>query len=94
MARSPPITPSPRVAAIPFITGSVRFEIPGDQNSAVDVGLALKFSGSSDGEVAYTRVKYVKKIHGGPAGKVTYTQDKSLRGAVTPERMARLTREA
>lgn len=43
--------------------------------------LALAHSGFREGdtaEVAWTRVKYVRKVKGAPAGLVTYTQEKVM----------------
>jgi predicted ribosome quality control (RQC) complex YloA/Tae2 family protein len=55
--------------------------------------LALKHSGTPTGErgeVAYTRVKYVRRA--GAPGLVTFSQDKTLYVEVSPERLARVTR--
>ncbi len=57
--------------------------------------LALAHSGfheGDDGEVAWTRVKYVRKVKGAP-GKVTYTQEKVLRVRRERDALAGVERE-
>jgi predicted ribosome quality control (RQC) complex YloA/Tae2 family protein len=44
------------------------------------------------GEVAWTHVKFVRKVKGGAAGQVTFTQDRTLAIRVEPERLERLLR--
>lgn len=54
--------------------------------------LALKYSGIREGdaaEVAYTRVKFVRKVPGVP-GKVTYSQEKTLHVRLEVERLSHL----
>lgn len=55
--------------------------------------LAAHFSeekGRDRVEVAWTRVKYVRKSKGAPPGAVTYSQEKSVLVSPDPERLARL----
>jgi predicted ribosome quality control (RQC) complex YloA/Tae2 family protein len=59
--------------------------------------LALHHSqakGEPRGEVAYTRVKYVRRVKGGAAGQVTYSQEKTFVVRVEPARLDRLARSA
>ncbi len=58
--------------------------------------LALKYGGrqvGDDGEVSYTRVKYVKRAPGGVPGRVTHSQDKTLYVRISEESLAGLKRE-
>ena len=65
-----------------------------DQESLLDAAhLAAHFSdarGEPGPEVAYTRVKHVKKPRGAPPGAVTYSQERSIRLRVEPARLERL----
>lgn len=57
--------------------------------------LALKYSGrqvGDDGDVSYTRVKHVRRVPGGPPGRVTITQDKTLYLRLEPELLGRIQR--
>jgi predicted ribosome quality control (RQC) complex YloA/Tae2 family protein len=65
-----------------------------DQESLLDAAhLAAHFSdarGDPGPEVAYTRVKHVKRPRGAPPGAVTYSQERSIRLRVEPARLERL----
>ncbi len=65
-----------------------------DQESLLDAAhLAAHFSdarGESAPEVAYTRVKYVKKPRGAAPGAATYSQERALALRVEPARLERL----
>ena len=57
--------------------------------------LALRYGGrkmGDDGEVAYTRAKYVRRVPGGAPGRVTYSQEKALSVRLVPELMERIKR--
>ncbi len=58
-------------------------------------GLALRHSGFTPGDkadVAYTRVKYVRKVPGGAPGLVTYSQDKTLFVELSNTNLSRIVR--
>jgi len=74
----------------------VRGSSPPDLEVLLDAAcLALKFSGFSwgdKGEVAYTRVKHVRRIPGAHPGLVTYSQDKTLFVELSKSRFDRFSR--
>jgi predicted ribosome quality control (RQC) complex YloA/Tae2 family protein len=55
---------------------------------------ASELKGEARAEVAYTRVKFVRRQVPGAPGQVTYTREKSLMLRVEPERLQRLLRSA
>ena len=65
-----------------------------DQETLLDAAhLALHFSdarGEPQADVAYTRVKHVRKPKGSAPGAVTYSQEKVLLLRVEPRRIERL----
>ena len=69
-------------------------EVP--QEALIDAAhLAHHFSqrkGEPRGEVAWTHVKFVRKIKGGAAGQVTFTRDRTLAIRIEPDRLERLLR--
>jgi predicted ribosome quality control (RQC) complex YloA/Tae2 family protein len=70
-----------------------RDEAPGEQtlrDAALLAGHHSETRGMEVVEVAWTRVKYVRKVHGGPPGAVTYSQEKTLAVRPEPERLARI----
>ncbi len=57
--------------------------------------LALHFSqakGEPRAEVSYVKAKFLRKVKGGPPGRVTYTREKTFLCRVEPERIERLLR--
>lgn len=68
-----------------------------DQESLLDAAhLAVHFSdarGESSADVAWTRVKHVRKPKGAPPGAVTYSQEKVIVLRVEPARVERLLAE-
>lgn len=56
--------------------------------------LGSKKARQGNGEVIYTRRKYVTKPKGAPPGRVTYSQSKTIYVRLEPDRIARLVGEA
>lgn len=69
---------------------------PPDLETLLDAAcLTLRHSGlplDEKGEVAVTRVKYVRRVPGQNPGLVTFTQDKTIASEVSPSRLSTLTR--
>lgn len=74
----------------------VRGKTPDLETLLDAASLAMRHSGLGWGdhiEVAYTRVKHVRRIPGAHPGLVTFSQDKSLHVTLEEDRLARLVRE-
>lgn len=57
--------------------------------------LALKHAGrqeGDDGDVSWTHVKHVRRVPGGPPGRVTITHDRTLYVRLTPEALGAISR--